>query len=107
MHEGLLVKLGGVVDVVLTIVVVVVEGGFGVVVVVETVFGVVVVVDTDGLNVVVETVDGPHVGTVELTLTVVVPVITVVSGGLTSVVVFGVGGFVLDFGVYFVPLVST
>ena len=64
-------------------------------------------VDTEGLNVVVETVDGPHVGTVELTLTVVVPVITVVSGGLTSVVVFGVGGFVLDFGVYFVPLVST
>ena len=52
-HEGLLVKLGGVVDVVLTIVVVVVEGGFGVVVVVETVFGVVVVVvvneeDPDG-----------------------------------------------------------
>jgi len=64
-------------------------------------------VDTEGLNVVVETVDGPHVGTVELTLTVVVPVITVVSGGLTSVVVFGVGGFVLDFGVYFVPLVFT
>ena len=94
-------------EVVETVVVVVVEGGFGVVVVVETVFGVVVVVDTDGWNVVVETLDGPHVGTVELTLTVVVPVITVVSGGLTSVVVFGVGGFVLDFGVYFVPLVFT
>ena len=86
MHEGLLVKLGGVVDVVLTIVVVVVEGGFGVVVVVETVFGVVVVVDTDGLNVVVETVDGPHVGTVELTLTVEGTVVTVLVSGILGVV---------------------
>ena len=57
MHDGLLVKLGGVVDVVLTIVVVVVEGGFGVVVVVETVLVVVVVVETlfEGAGVVVDT----------------------------------------------------
>ena len=86
MHDGLLVKLGGVVDVVLTIVVVVVEGGFGVVVVVETVFGVVVVVDTDGLNVVVETVELSHVGTVELTLTVEGTMVTVLVSGIFGVV---------------------
>ena len=78
-HEGLLVKLGGVVDVVLTIVVVVIEGGWiGDVVVVETVIG----VDTEGLNVVVETTDVAHVGIVLLTLTFEGTVITVIVSGI-------------------------